>query len=194
MPMETGIRANPYAVPVAVADRRPTPDGDTLVLADRSRRLGAVLLDSMVTFGALIPLLAGAFMAVLSGQRGYIDFELNALSAGLVVLGALGCVSVLIFQTYRLATTGQTLGRKFAGIRIVKMDGSAVSFSSAVVLRTVIPSLIFAIPYLGLAFWLVDRLFIFRDDRRCIHDLIADTKVVIASSTKDPGTRPRRSG
>ena len=34
------------------------------------------------------------------------------------------------------------------------------------------------IPFAGGIFSLIDCLFIFREDRRCIHDLIAGTKVV----------------
>jgi len=34
------------------------------------------------------------------------------------------------------------------------------------------------IPGVGIALTILDALFIFRDDRRCIHDLIAGTKVI----------------
>lgn len=43
-----------------------------------------------------------------------------------------------------------------------------------------VPAVISAIPLAGAAFGLVDILFIFRADRRCIHDLIAGTHVVTA--------------
>ncbi|MEA2700447.1 MAG: hypothetical protein QOI66_4718, partial [Myxococcales bacterium] len=45
-------------------------------------------------------------------------------------------------------------------------------------LRGVVNGIISAIPYLGGLYALVDALFIFRDDRRCIHDLIAGTRVI----------------
>jgi hypothetical protein len=34
------------------------------------------------------------------------------------------------------------------------------------------------VPILGAIFWITDSLFIFRADRRCLHDLMAGTKVV----------------
>jgi len=40
--------------------------------------------------------------------------------------------------------------------------------------------LISAIPVVGSFFVLIDTLLVFRADRRCVHDLIAGTKVVKA--------------
>ena len=41
-----------------------------------------------------------------------------------------------------------------------------------------VPKVMGAVPYLGMIFHLVDSLFIFREDRRCLHDRIAGTRVV----------------
>jgi hypothetical protein len=49
-----------------------------------------------------------------------------------------------------------------------------------VILRGFIPGLIGAIPYIGPLFSLVNVLFIFREDYRCVHDHIAGTIVVQA--------------
>ena len=67
------------------------------------------------------------------------------------------------------------------GIKIVKIsDESLPGFVKIFVLRMFLPGLLFGIPYLGAVIWLANGLFIFRDDRRCIHDLIAETKVINA--------------
>ena len=47
-------------------------------------------------------------------------------------------------------------------------------------LREIVPAIIGAIPLIGFVFYIVDVCFIFRTDRRCVHDLMANTKVVIA--------------
>jgi uncharacterized RDD family membrane protein YckC len=36
------------------------------------------------------------------------------------------------------------------------------------------------VPFVGVLFWFVDNCFIFRDDHRCLHDLMGGTKVVKA--------------
>jgi hypothetical protein len=46
-------------------------------------------------------------------------------------------------------------------------------------LRMLVPGFIGAVPLIGPFFSLADALFIFGEPRRCIHDYIADTKVVM---------------
>jgi len=84
---------------------------------------------------------------------------------------------VFLYQVALLTKEGQTVGKKALGIRIVKMDtGENGGFIPNVLLRLIVNGLIWAIPLYGL----IDILFIFRSDRRRIHDLIAGTQVVDA--------------
>jgi uncharacterized RDD family membrane protein YckC len=90
-----------------------------------------------------------------------------------------GGLALAVVQIWMLTTSGQTLGKRVLGIRIVRLgDDSNPGFVRAFLLRMVVPGLIGMLPLVGLCFTIVDALFIFRADRRCIHDLIADTKVV----------------
>jgi uncharacterized RDD family membrane protein YckC len=103
----------------------------------------------------------------------------GALTA-LAIVMALSFFAVLGYQCYLLSTRGQTLGKKWLGIKILKLDGSPPGFPAAVALRVLVNGLIGLIPVVGGIYVLVDTLLIFRDDRRCIHDLIAGTRVVKA--------------
>ena len=128
-------------------------DDDYLVtLAHRGDRFLAQLID-VVAIGVAIGLGAinGVAMAV----------------ALVVVLG--------IFQIYLLSAEGQTIGKTLMKIRIVdNADESNPGFWRAFGLREVVIGLLSIIPF----FSLVDVLFIFREDYRCIHDHIAGTKVI----------------
>lgn len=87
----------------------------------------------------------------------------------------LGVVGIGLYQMYLLSTLGQTIGKKVVNIRIVKIDsGENGGFMTNVGLRLVLSGLLGIIPL----YTLVDVLFIFRADRRCIHDLIARTRVI----------------
>ena len=98
------------------------------------------------------------------------------LGFGLLALAGVG---LAIVQIWMLIKRGQTLGKRMLDIRIVRFsDEGNPGFVSAVLLRAVVPGLIGALPYLGMVFTLVDICFIFRADRRCLHDHIAGTKVV----------------
>ena len=59
-------------------------------------------------------------------------------------------------------------------------DHAAAGFVRAFLLRGTLPFLLEQISVLGLIFWIVDSCFIFRADQRCLHDLVAGTKVVKA--------------
>ncbi len=57
-------------------------------------------------------------------------------------------------------------------------NGEPGGFLRALLLRGFLARCLRHIPLIGLLFWVVDCCFIFRDDRRCLHDLIAGTRVV----------------
>jgi uncharacterized RDD family membrane protein YckC len=96
--------------------------------------------------------------------------------AGLLAF-LIAVLAICIAQLYLLIVSGQTLGKKMMGIKIVmentKKNGG---FVPNVLLRVLVNSALGIVPFYGL----VDILFIFREDRRCIHDLIAGTIVVKA--------------
>lgn len=146
----------------------------SLRLAERGTRLAAVLLDGLLAIPAVIIALIGALAGRNSdGQPG----PLFGIAMGLM---GLWIIAVAVYQIYLLSTKGQTFGKRWMKIRIVKLDGSAPGFVHAVLLRLFVNGLIGAVPYLGAIYSLVDILFVFREDRRCIHDLIASTRVVVA--------------
>ncbi len=126
-------------------------------LAGRGARLEAVILDTVIF---VVVVIAAVILLFVSPWLS-------------LVLGA----GFLITETVMLAKDGQTLGKKALGIRIVKKDtGQNGGFVTNVLLRLVLNGLLGFIPLYGL----VDALFIFREDRRCIHDFIAGTQVVEA--------------
>ena len=136
------------------------PDGPVsdLLLAGRGTRFVAKVID----IAALI------FLVVL------VVFFL-ALSDTLLVIAMLVLLAYPIVQVVLLMQYGQTIGKRLVGIRIVMAStGENGGFVPNVLLRAWLNFIISIIPLYGL----VDVLFIFREDRRCIHDLIAGTRVV----------------
>jgi uncharacterized RDD family membrane protein YckC len=169
---------NPFAPPETPLDSLPPGLSEAAVaLATRASRLGASMLDALCFLPVGIIVAIFMFLARPasdgSNQPPPVAIALAAV-AGLYVIG------YVVLQIYLLSTRGQTLGKKWIGIKIVKMNGSAPGFVHAFLLRSFVSGLIGAVPYLGYAYSLVDILFIFRDDRRCVHDLIAGTRVVRA--------------
>ena len=62
----------------------------------------------------------------------------------------------------------------------MRTDGSRIGLARYIFLRVVPVVLISMIPFIGNLINLVDPLLIFGKERRCLHDLIADTIVVNA--------------
>lgn len=183
---------NPAATPpplpaVPVAQAAPAlqiaPDTE---LAERGIRLGAFVIDYILGVLATLPgflILGPTFLSIFvtaaSGQQpDFSALQAGSLMSGLLVL-ALGTLILLVIQIVMLSTRGQTIGKRILGIRVVRYpDGSPAGFVHAWLLRNFLPFLIQLIPWIGFAFWIVDACFIFTQERRCLHDLIAGTKVV----------------
>ena len=91
--------------------------------------------------------------------------------------GAMICY--LLYQTYLLSTTGQTVGKRLLNVSVVRWeDEGPPGFFRAVFLRCLVPALIALIPGTGLVFLILDPLFILGGERRCLHDWLAGTKVI----------------
>jgi uncharacterized RDD family membrane protein YckC len=145
-------------------------------LAGRGARLGAALLD-MVIFAAC---LAPGIIALSSS-----DSEMGK-GVGIALL-VIAWLALMIIQAVFLIKRGQSLGKMAVGIKIVRVSDETVpGFVKVFLLRLLVPGLLYGIPYLGVVLWLVDLLFIFREDRRCLHDMIAETKVVDATAVLAP--------
>ncbi len=97
--------------------------------------------------------------------------------------GLVGIAAFVLINGFLLASSGQTVGKRALGIRIVSYtDGELLPIGKLLALRYgplwVLNLLPFFGGLIGPVFGLVDALFIFNSERRCIHDYIAGTKVV----------------
>jgi len=97
------------------------------------------------------------------------------ISDALGAISLLGFLAIPIVQVVLLVKDGQTIGKRALNIRVVMFETDENGgFVPNVLLRAWLNALIGIIPFYSF----VDILFIFRDDHRCIHDLIAGTKVI----------------
>jgi uncharacterized RDD family membrane protein YckC len=147
-------------------------EGQDVVAASRSSRLVARMVD-VVIWIAPLPLLF---------------FPCLGAVAALSLLAA-----ILIGQMWLLVTRGQTIGKKYMGIYMMRSDGDIPNVGWILVREFAIPAAVGILRYAGrhdpspvgqafqvlLCFvWLADCLFIFGPTRRCLHDFVAGTHVV----------------
>ncbi|MGO4221357.1 RDD family protein [Lysobacter sp. TAF61] len=172
--MESFEYRNPYAAPTAQV--QPTAEerfDDELVTAGRLSRLMAALADGGVSLAVALPLIIA--IARYNPARG-----IGELGGSLVLLSVAGIVALGIYTLILLSREGQTIGKRWVGIRIVRTDGERAGLGRLFWLRYAVPGLIGGVPFLGPVFSLANILWIFGEQRRCLHDHIADTMVVNA--------------
>ncbi len=165
------IPSNPYAAPQAVvAD---FAESGQLELAGRGMRFAGALIDNIILSVLLVPAMfaSGYFTMLMNGQPPSYLWNAGAMAVSFVAL--------VVIQGYFLNQSGQTIAKKLLGMKIVDLNGNKPEFIKLVSLRYGVLYLIGMIPIVGGLFSFVDALFIFREDRRCIHDLIAGTRVVL---------------
>lgn len=141
-------------------------------LASRWARLGAAILDGVVLIVLFMALLflTGTLEAMATGEQ----------SPYQEVLGAMvGLVLYLVVNGYLLHRSGQTVGKWALGIKIVSInDGRILPLWQVVLVRYLPQVLVSVIPVIGQWLVMIESLFVFRRDKRCVHDLIAGTRVI----------------
>jgi uncharacterized RDD family membrane protein YckC len=184
----SGNPTNPYSTPVEVPDPAYL-DSAPEQLAGRVTRLGSAILDGI---------LMGLFLVPIQYSTGYLQrTQLQQTTLGeQLLMSLLGLVVFLALNGYLLAKRGQTIGKVAGSIQIVDYGtGRLLPFMRVYVLRylwtlplvlivTLIPGLLD--DYLFNLVILVDVLMIFGPERRCLHDRIAGSKVVIYRVDREP--------
>lgn len=179
LPSQTGQSlANPFLAATNAATNSKPPE-----LAGRGRRLSAVVIDGFIVAVACAPglvWLVSSLGDLHPGSEHSTPADILPLIGAPLLVVLLPLLALLIYQTWLLSVRGQTIGKRLLDIRIIRMNGDNPGFVHAVLLRSFVMQLLGAIPIVGGIIALVDPLLIFRADRRCLHDLLADTQVVEA--------------
>jgi len=164
-------KANPYLPPEAkLSDIHPAHvEGQAATLR---QRFVAALIDGVLSIALVFPLMA-AFGMFEYTKHGNTPTLLQTLE-----MSALGFLVFVLVHGYLLMRNGQTIGKKIVGIRITSLDDRVPPLPKLLFARYLPISVATLVPVAGNFLPFVDSLFVFRSDRRCIHDLIAGTKVV----------------
>ncbi len=163
---------NPYAAPQGPDYSFSTSAvSSNFIKAERGTRFAAKMIDGLCDVVAMIP---GFALFIAGGAANEEIFTF--LGIGVLILGLL---AMAIYQWMGIVKSGQTVGKRAMKIKVVRQDGSPVDFLSGVVLRNWIIAVVSqAVGAVGL----VDALLIFTDQRRCLHDMIATTDVIVAEN------------
>lgn len=173
--MNYGDDQNPYAPPTPNADYnfKSSYGGDEVqLLAEPGDRFLARLVDGLFVLALMIPWII--FLSAMDWLS-LGEFKKSSFAALKLVPAEL---PIAIYQWMLVARTGQTIGKKMMRIRIVRTDGGPVGFGDGVALRDWVMRAVGFIPCVGGLISLVGILMIFGQERRCLHDRIAGTKVI----------------
>ncbi len=160
---------NPYTPPNADITSSDHAPGE---LASRWKRFFGALIDGLLIGLVTLPLI---FMT------GYIDRAASGTQsfAEVILLAVLGIVVFLAINAHLLKKKGQSVGKLLMGTQIVSVDSEQLLPLGKLIGQRYVPLwLVSQVPGIGQLAGLVNALFIFRDDKRCLHDLIAGTKVI----------------
>ncbi|HEY0721443.1 MAG TPA: RDD family protein [Gammaproteobacteria bacterium] len=141
-------------------------------LATLGGRFVAALIDGVISMVMVVPLMY---------LMGLFDYAGQGEEPPFLLMLASSVISFALFATVHLVLLkkhGQTIGKRVMKIRIVDMNGVKPDLATLLFKRYLPVNAVGLIPMLGQFLPLADVLFIFRRDRRCVHDLIAGTQVV----------------
>lgn len=173
--------SSPDGLPPVIVPATATEGAADPTLGHRGMRLLAALVDGFIeslcwmpTSQAVMKSLGGLIAAGQLSPQDLVPVITSAIGRSVPYLAAL-----VLVQAVLLTTRGQTIGKILTRLRVVRVrDGAPAGFLHGFLLRGFFPRCLRHVPLFGLLFWLVDNCFIFRDDQRCLHDLMAGTKVV----------------
>jgi uncharacterized RDD family membrane protein YckC len=161
------IRGNSYCATCKneqLLDLSSGVDPNALELAGVGRRFGALLIDGLL-LSIPVMIVVGISIAVAMSNK---DF--NPLWIQPAIFGSV--FFYVVYEALMLGARGQTLGKIALKIKVVRPDGTPISKGQAwgrSFMRQILASCLSIFNYLP-AF--------FTKERTCLHDLVANTRVV----------------
>jgi uncharacterized RDD family membrane protein YckC len=149
--------------------REGNAEPDTMVYASIVKRFVALILDSILVGAVSVPIMFGGMALLFAQPNEPISEEAGAL-ATFAMIGAIGLWAIF-YMTWFVGRFGATPGKMLLGIKIVRSDGSPVSYLRAFA-RFWAHQLSANIMYIGFIIALFD------EQRRGLHDHLCDTRVI----------------
>ena len=157
-----------------MSEKEINPASDKNELASRGKRLSAVIVDIFI-FLPLVLLVARPLGLIEISENETIEPIGMEQKVKLFITGQL---IFLLVQGYFLHSRGQTIGKILLKIRIVNQNDDLLGIGKLYFLRYFLFNLAAQIPIVGWILALVNILFIFGKDQRCLHDRIVGSKVI----------------
>ena len=146
--------------------------GGSYPTADLGKRFLGALIDSVAGMVFIGP---GYLMMVAGAEGGRNQQPGGALAIAGFGLFALGSLALLGVNLYLLVQRSQSIGKYVMKTQITDYETNApADFVKCFLLRALVNGLIGIVPCYGI----IDVLFIFNEDHRCLHDRLAGTYVV----------------
>lgn len=164
---------NPYTPPQTPSGLKTPGESE---LAERGLRLAGSLLDGL--FQAICMALIFTVYVLANGLEPALQTLAQAGLGMQIMLALIGMTVFGLLNSWLLLHRGQTLGKVICKTRIVAVDGRPLGLNALLVKRYFLPMLLQQLPLGGALFALANALFIFREDRRCLHDHLAGTIVI----------------
>jgi uncharacterized RDD family membrane protein YckC len=143
-------------------------------LASRWARLGAVLIDMIFVSIVTLPVayFAGGFdgLSKTPPQQPPTIYTISITLFNIFVYG--------LINWSLLKSRGQTIGKYALDIKIIHINGSLLKPEHIILKRYLPFVLIPIIPIIGGVISIIGNLLIFGEEKRCLHDRIALTRVV----------------
>ena len=142
-------------------------------------RLGAFMLDLVIQFLIFFPAYFFISTSFFENSINQLGIGISLSSAALIFFGICNCIFFLLVHGKLLATKGQTVGKKLLGIAVVSNnENKPLKFWVLFISRYSLFGVLALMTHYGEIAILINALFIFGKESRCLHDYIANTKVV----------------
>lgn len=147
-------------------------ENNNITAASRGDRLGAALIDGLIMTAIVMPFmyLTGAFDNISNGIQPSFTYSL--------LMGLIGIIFFILINGKLLSKSGQTIGKRALGIKIVTLSGELPEIKEHLLKRYGVYLLLGQIPIIGQFLSFINILLIFGSQKRCGHDLLAGTIVV----------------